>query len=323
MKRAGARLMKNAILLIIPLIGTIGCSSIMEMRKDPFYETFLEKTSLIMTKEEIEVYKHLPDKESKEEFIEEFWQIRDPDPGTVENEAKTEFEERVDYANKWFGLWNPDRGKEAETMGYSKTGWNSDRGRIHIILGPPDTIIFDGLEITDGTRDWRKANQWRQEAWYYNRYSLRIFFYRAMGGRWVMNTYTPGLYEALESAKLNWAGPTYTEDIERRFRFDSKFENDTIVIIIPLERITFDRELTAKFKIKINIYHNNKKIDEINETKTLEESEEDLLERDNIFFNFPYSPTVQGEYLFDIIIEDLMAMYISKHRSSIKYKFKD
>ena len=324
MKSAGARLIKKTILLIIPLMWTIGCSSMMEMRGDPFYETFIEKTSLIMTKEEIEVYKHLPDKESKEEFIQEFWEMRDPNPETEENEAKIEFEERVEYANNWFAFMNPGRGRDTESPGYSETGWNSDRGRIYIVLGPPDTILFDGQEISvDGSRDLRRASSGRQEVWYYDRYRLRVFFYRAMGGRWIMNTFTPGLSEALESAKLNWAGPVYVEDLDRRFKFDSKFENETIVIEIPLERITFDKELKAEFKIKINVYCNNKKIDEINETKTLEESEEELLERKNIIFNFPYKPTLQGEYLFDIIIEDLMAMYISKYRSFIKYKFKD
>lgn len=323
MKKSAMRLMKKVILLTIPLIWTIGCSSITEMKQDPFYETFIEKTNLIMTKEEIEVYKHLPDKETKEEFIEEFWSMRDPDPGTEENEAKTEFEERVEYANKWFGFWNPDRGREVETSGYSKTGWNSDRGRIYIVLGPPDTIVFDGYEISfDGSRDWRRDNRWSQEVWYYGLYRVRVIFIRMRGERWALRGSDPGLNEALESAKLNWAMPVYVENLERRFKFDAKLENDTIEIRIPLGRITFDEELKAEFKIKINVYYNNKKIDEIIETRTLDESEDELLKKDNIFFNFPYKPTLEGDYLFDIIIEDMMAMYISKYRSFIKYELK-
>jgi len=67
---------------------------------NPFYESFFEKTSLIMTDEEIKIYKCIPDKESKEEFIREFWQIRDPDLDTEENENKIEFERRIEYANR-------------------------------------------------------------------------------------------------------------------------------------------------------------------------------------------------------------------------------
>ena len=37
-------------------------------------DTFFEKTRLIMTKEESEIYKHLPDKASKEKFVREFWE---------------------------------------------------------------------------------------------------------------------------------------------------------------------------------------------------------------------------------------------------------
>ena len=84
--------LNEALLFVILFVGVAACRTPLNIEKDPFYESFFGKTSLIMTKEEIEIYKHIPDKESKEEFIREFWQIRDPDPGTEENENKIEFE---------------------------------------------------------------------------------------------------------------------------------------------------------------------------------------------------------------------------------------
>jgi hypothetical protein len=87
---------KNFYLLIIFVVLADVCRTLIDMEKDPFYESFYEKASLIMTKEEIEIYKRLPDRKSREEFKEEFWRIRDPDTSTAENENKTEFESRVE-----------------------------------------------------------------------------------------------------------------------------------------------------------------------------------------------------------------------------------
>ena len=103
--------LNEALLLIILFFGIAACRTSVNLKQDPFYESFFEKTSIIMTKEEIEIYKHIPDKESKEEFIREFWQIRDPDSGTEENENKIEFESRIEYANRWFGWRNPHKGR--------------------------------------------------------------------------------------------------------------------------------------------------------------------------------------------------------------------
>jgi hypothetical protein len=89
-----------ALLMVILFVWMAACRTSVNLKQDPFFESFFEKTSLIMTKEEIEIYKHIPDKESKEEFIGEFWQIRDPDLGTEGNENKIEFERRIEYTNR-------------------------------------------------------------------------------------------------------------------------------------------------------------------------------------------------------------------------------
>jgi len=39
-----------------------------------------------------------------------------------------------------------------------------------------------------------------------------------------------------------------------------------------------------------------------------------------VFLEFPYNPTLKGQYYFDIIVEDLLAMAFSKYRNFIKYK---
>jgi GWxTD domain-containing protein len=78
-----------------------------------------------MTKEETKIFQRLPDAASRKEFIADFWLKRDPDPDTPDNEYRKEFEARVDYVNKRF---NKEGGP----------GYNTDRGRVWILIGPPD-----------------------------------------------------------------------------------------------------------------------------------------------------------------------------------------
>ncbi|UCH95670.1 MAG: GWxTD domain-containing protein, partial [Candidatus Aminicenantes bacterium] len=111
-------------------------TSVSQIPKELYKDSFFEKARFIMTKQEIEIYKHLPDKAGKEQFIEEFWKKRDPNPETEENESREEFEERITYANKWFKEHSKDR------------GWDTQRGRILLQLGFPDRREFGELDDT-------------------------------------------------------------------------------------------------------------------------------------------------------------------------------
>ena len=64
--------------------------------------------------------------EERENFIESFWRRRDPNPDTEENEYREEYYERIAYANERFTSGIP--------------GWRTDRGRIYIAWGKPDSI---------------------------------------------------------------------------------------------------------------------------------------------------------------------------------------
>lgn len=94
---------------------------------DPESQKFYQTARLIMTKEEVKIFEWLPDAESRKEFIADFWVKRDPDPDTPDNEYKKEFEARVAYVNKRF---NKEGGP----------GYNSDRGRVYLFMGPPDKM---------------------------------------------------------------------------------------------------------------------------------------------------------------------------------------
>jgi len=91
------------------------------------YKNWLdEDVSYIITDEERKAFKALKTDEERDQFIEQFWLRRDPDPDTPENEYKEEYFQRIQYANEKFASGIP--------------GWRTDRGRIYIMFGKPDEL---------------------------------------------------------------------------------------------------------------------------------------------------------------------------------------
>src|SRR5882672_12106293 len=92
----------------------------------PYKKWLEEEVPYIISDEERSAFLQLQTNEEREQFIEAFWQRRDPTPDTVENEFKEEHYRRIAYTNERFSSGIP--------------GWRTDRGRIYIMWGPPDQI---------------------------------------------------------------------------------------------------------------------------------------------------------------------------------------
>lgn len=91
---------------------------------DPGSREFFSYVRYIITKNERRSFLKLgPDERRR--FIEEFWQRRDPTPGTDRNEFRDDYLGRIEEANRLF--------KEGSTP-----GWLQDRGEVYITLGRPD-----------------------------------------------------------------------------------------------------------------------------------------------------------------------------------------
>jgi GWxTD domain-containing protein len=85
-----------------------------------------EDVRWIITDEEKSAFMQLSNDEERDQFIEAFWQRRDPTPDTEENEFKEEHYRRIAYANEHYAAGIP--------------GWKTDRGRMYIVFGPADEI---------------------------------------------------------------------------------------------------------------------------------------------------------------------------------------
>jgi GWxTD domain-containing protein len=84
----------------------------------------------IVTAEEISAYQQLKTTGERNNFISQFWQRRDPTPGTPQNEFRDEFYRRVEYSNMHF----------ADPNNPSQNGMQTDRGRFYVMFGPPDRV---------------------------------------------------------------------------------------------------------------------------------------------------------------------------------------
>ena len=92
----------------------------------PWKKWMNEDVVYIITDQEKTAFKRFKTDEEKQQFVESFWQRRDPTPDTEENEYKEEHYRRIAYANDHYASGIP--------------GWKADRGMIYIKYGPADEI---------------------------------------------------------------------------------------------------------------------------------------------------------------------------------------
>ena len=132
-----ARLLVLSVMLILPHVGALPALKAEQEKKarkdrlqeevhDYFRQWLEQDVTHIITPQEKDVFGRLRTTEEKEQFIEQFWHRRDPDPLTASNEFKEEHYRRLAYANERFQSGVP--------------GWKTDRGRIYIIHGQPVEI---------------------------------------------------------------------------------------------------------------------------------------------------------------------------------------
>ncbi|MGH9407314.1 MAG: GWxTD domain-containing protein [Terriglobia bacterium] len=129
------------------------------------YKDFIEgPTGYIITPDEKSAFKKLSTDDEREQFIENFWERRNPNPGDPENEYKEEFYRRIAYANEHYASGIP--------------GWKTDRGRIYIMYGPPDeqenhdsggTYVANPNELPyEGPSASNEMTTYPFEDWYYH-----------------------------------------------------------------------------------------------------------------------------------------------------------
>jgi GWxTD domain-containing protein len=91
------------------------------------YKKWLDQDARwIITDQERKAFLSLSNDEERDNFIEQFWRRRNPDPESPDNSYREEHYRRIAYSNEHYAAGKP--------------GWMTDRGHIYIAYGPPDSI---------------------------------------------------------------------------------------------------------------------------------------------------------------------------------------
>ena len=281
------------ICLILFVLSLVNCGGGPKIEFDPASKNFYETARLIMTRQENRIFRHLPDKESREEFIADFWAKRDPDRDTDVNEFKEEFFRRIDYANNHFFEGPP--------------GWKTDRGRMYVYFGAPDRTDQNPMSNVEGIRGWI--------LWVYYRYGFAVYFFDRRGdGQYVIEP-TPaelggGLYGdftyALEKARLGFL-PQQDSMVEKFMNFKLAYDNTDkeFIVSLPTKALVFAEEedvLTLDMEFEFYIYEERSGTKEkMQHSENFETTEEKVLNLENIVFSIP-KELEPGKYFIDVII---------------------
>ena len=127
---------------------------------DPKYQLWLQSVDQLITKEELRIFLEIEKDYQRDDFIERFWQARDPYAETTRNELRETFERRVEEALTRFGTLE------------------DERADIYLLNEVPDALI-----------EVRCSNLWPIEIWYWQRNpkvgsEFAIMFYQVGASKW-------------------------------------------------------------------------------------------------------------------------------------------
>jgi GWxTD domain-containing protein len=108
---------------------------------DPYNKWLSEDVVYIIDGAERTAFLKLTTNEERDHFIEQFWERRNPEPGTSANKFKEEHYRRIAVTNKHYS--------RAGTP-----GWQTDRGHMYILYGPPDEIDSHPQGIPHPWESW-------------------------------------------------------------------------------------------------------------------------------------------------------------------------
>ena len=149
----------SVVLICVFSAGVVSAKTDSKKPKLPkFYSNWLNRDVVyIITKPERKAFLDLDTDQARDTFIQRFWEIRNPTPGSPENTYKDEIYERIAYADARFSI------------GSGEDGWRTDRGRTYITLGKPQQI----------EKHYGAANLRPMEIWFYSNTNpaLPPFFY--------------------------------------------------------------------------------------------------------------------------------------------------
>jgi len=255
----------------------------------PEHKEFLSEVRYIITGKEKKVFLNLPDAE-RAHFIQEFWKKRDPDPETEINEFKDRYYKLIEEANHLF--------REGSTP-----GWLQDRGRIYILLGPPeDRYIYPmGYQFYNNP----------SEVWYYGFFPI-IFVDYSFAGYYELVPISARHVATLLRAQMNLKPEVKMEGVI--FDFDVNLEKIAdnqikVQIKIPYKNIWLvekDEKLITTLLLNLEVFSDlKKKVWNFKEKYSISIDESEIMETLDKNYEIPVEINLsKGNYRMNILLEN-------------------
>jgi len=282
--------------------------ALMREESEDYFRKWLEEDVVyIISAEERSVFQSLTTAEEKEQFIEQFWFRRDPDPKTAANEFKEEHYRRIAYVNELFFAGKP--------------GWMTDRGRIYIIHGPPAEIqhhptggMYDREMRAGGGETY--AYPW--EMWRYRNIDgigddiMLEFVDKSMTGEYRLSHTPEEDKDALLYIPASSAGPTIAETRGYRQRWER-------IAFTPANRHTYEGALQG---YRDNPFYRYEIYSKVQTPPNIKYKDLQELVKVNIeFVNLPF--TVRQDYFRLNDLQVLVPITIQIHNKDLAFELED
>jgi len=292
--------------LAVMLLLLAGMTLARAAKLDPESETFYQMARHFLTGNEDRVFRRLPTPELRREFIHAFWEIRDPDPATEENEFRYEVEKRFEFVNGHF--------HEA-----SRDGWDTARGMIYLVLGPP-TSQNEISTLND-------ASSSGFIRWYYGEYGFYVQFVDRQGfGVYELDMVnTPlQLMDYLETFKKYQLTGSEKEIASRYLKFTiaADPQRDRVTVAVAVHDLVFeqgpDNQQVARLHVAYNLYLADGTIATHSEERRLNLSTQEL---NDGFLRFDMTVLLKkGRSHLDLLLSDPIGGKMNRQFFSLKKK---
>lgn len=283
---------------------------------DPTSKDFFHMVRHFMTTDEERVFRSLSTQELRQEFIDAFWEIRDPDPATEDNEFRNVVEERFTFVNKYLF----EGGRE---------GWDTVRGMVYLVLGPPTSITATKNSLDPSILDLNDPSVTPTDhiVWVYHDLGFAVFFVDRQGfGIYELDMANTSMQvmNYLKSSKNDLIHPGKTGAGSRYLKYKARVEPSAsrVSITIDARDLSFESDAsgnrTARIHLAASLYQPDGSVEAFKEQRTVV-CDEEMLKTKQLRLEWTL-PLKTGKSRLDLLVHDQIGGKANRQVLNIRKK---